>query len=60
MRETRVSSLGQEDPLEKAMASHSIIPAWIIPRTEEPHGLQSLGSQKVRHTCVANTHYFTY
>ena len=39
MRETRVQSLGQEDPLEKEMATHSSIPAWRIPWTEEPGGL---------------------
>ena len=49
MRETRVQSLGQEDPLEKEMATHSSIPAWRIPWTEEPGGLQSMGSQKVGH-----------
>ena len=49
MRETRVRSLGWEDPLEKEMATHSSILAWRIPQTEEPGGLQSMGSQKVRH-----------
>ena len=49
MQETRVQSLGQKDPLEKEMASHSSILAWRIPRTEEPGGLQSTGSQRVRH-----------
>ena len=49
MWETWVQSLGQEDPLKKGMASHSSIPAWRIPRTEEPGGLQSMGSQRVRH-----------
>ena len=49
MRETRVWSLGREDPLEKGMATHSSIPAWRIPGTEEPGGLQSMGSQRVRH-----------
>ena len=49
MRETRVQSLGQEDPLEKEMATHSSIPAWRIPWMEEPGGLQSTGSQRVRH-----------
>ena len=44
MRETRVQSLGQEDPLEKGMATHSSILAWKIPWTEEPGGLQSRGS----------------
>ena len=45
MRETRVPSLGGEDPLEKGMATHSSILAWGIPRTEEPGGLQFMGSQ---------------
>ena len=49
MRETRVWSLDQEDPLEKEMATHSSIPDWEVPRTEEPGGLQSMGSQRVRH-----------
>ena len=47
--ETLVQSLGQEDPLEKNMATYSRIPAWRIPWTEEPGGLQSMGSQRVRH-----------
>ena len=46
MRETWVPSLGQEDALEKGMATHSSILAWRIPWTEEPGGLQSMGSQK--------------
>ena len=49
MRETRVQSLGQEDPLEKEMATHSSIHAWRIPWTEEPGGLQSSGSQRLGH-----------
>ena len=49
MRETWVRSLGQEDPLEKEMATHSSILAWRIPWTEEPGGLQSTGLQRVRH-----------
>ena len=49
MRETWVRSLGQEDPLEKEMATHSSILAWKIPWTEESGGLQSIGSQRVRH-----------
>ena len=48
MRETQVQSLGQEDPLEKGMATHSSTVAWRIPWTEEPGGLQSTGSQRVR------------
>ena len=47
MQETWVGSLGQEDPLEKGMATHSSILAWGIPWTEEPGGLQSTGSQRV-------------
>ena len=49
MRETWVRSLGQEDPLEKEMATHSSILAWRIPWMEKPGGLQSMGSQRVRH-----------
>ena len=48
MQEMRVQSPGQEDPLEKEMAIHSSILAWEIPRTEEPGGLQSIGSRRVR------------
>ena len=48
-QETRVQSLGEEDPLEDGMASHSSILAWRIPWTEEPGGLQSVGSQRVGH-----------
>ena len=48
-QETRVQSLGWEDPLGKEMATHSRNPAWEIPWTEEPGGLQSKGSQRVRH-----------
>ena len=47
MRETRVLSLGGEDPLEERLAAHSSILAWRIPRTEEPGGLQTMGSQSV-------------
>ena len=48
-QETRVQSLGQEDLLEKEMEIHSSILAWKNPWTEEPGGLQSTGSQRVRH-----------
>ena len=48
MQENRVQSLGWEDSLEKAMATHSSIIAWKIPWTEEPGGLQSMGSQKIQ------------
>ena len=47
-QETRVQSLGLKDPLEEGMATHSSILAWRIPWTEEPGGLQSMGSQRVR------------
>ena len=47
--ETWIRSLGQEDPLEKEMATHSSALAWEIPWTEEPGGLQSMGSQRVGH-----------
>ena len=49
MQDTQVPSLGQEDPLEEGIATHSCIVAWSIPWTEEPGRLQSLGSQRVRH-----------
>ena len=49
MQETRDHSLGWEDALEKRMATHFSILAWRIPWTEEPGGLQSMGSQRVRH-----------
>ena len=49
MQETLVQSLGWEDPLKKGMATHCSILAWRIPRTEEPVGLQSVESQRIRH-----------
>ena len=49
MQETQVRSLGWEDPLEKELATHSSTLAWRIPWTEGPGGLQSTGSQRVRH-----------
>ena len=49
VQETQVQSLGWEDPLEEEMTTHSIILAWKISWTEEPGGLQSMGSQRVRH-----------
>ena len=49
MQETWVRSLGREDPLEKETATHSSFLAWSIPWTEEPGGLQSMGSQGVGH-----------
>ena len=51
MQETPVRSLGQEDPLEEGMATHSTILAWRIPWTEEPGGLRYMGSQRIRHDC---------
>ena len=62
MWETWVWSLGQEDPLEKEMATHSSTLAWKIPWTEEPGGLQSMGSQRVGHdweTKLSNFHTYT-
>ena len=55
MQETWVRSLGREDVLEKDMATHSSIFAWEIPWTEQPGGLQSLGSQRVRHGLATET-----
>ena len=60
MQETQAHSLGREDPLEKAIATHSSISAWRIPWTEEPGGLQamwvqSMDWQRVRHDQVTNT-----
>ena len=49
MQETWVQSLGWEDLLQKGMITHSSIPAWGIPWTEEPAGVESLVSQRVRH-----------
>ena len=49
MQETRVLSLGREDPLEKEMATHSSILAWRLSWMEEPGGLQSMGLQRVGH-----------
>ena len=49
VQETWVQSLGWEDPLDKEMATHSSTLAWKISCTEEPGGLQSMGSQRVRH-----------
>ena len=49
MQETSVPSLGREDPLENGMATHSSVLAWRIPWIEEPGGLQSMGSQRVKY-----------
>ena len=59
VQETRVRSLGQEDPLEKEMATHSSILAWKVPWTEEPGGLQSMGSQIAGHDWATNTCTYT-
>ena len=53
----QIQSLGWEDPLEEEMVTHSSILAWRIPWTEEPHGLQSMGSQRVGHNgAFVHTH----
>ena len=59
MWETRVRSLGREDPLEKGMAIHSSILAWRIPRTEEAGRLQSIKLQRVGHDLMNNTCFRT-
>ena len=58
MQEIWVQSLGQEDLLQKGMATHSNILAWKIPWMEEPHGLQSMWLQRVRHDWMTNTFTF--
>ena len=60
MRGDWVWFLGWEDALEKEMATHSSILAWRIPWTEEPGGLQSMGSQRVRHDWATDTHRHTH
>ena len=62
MQEAWVQFLGQEDPLEKGMATHSSILAWRIPWTEEPGCLQSVGLQRVRHdwACMALQYFRHY
>ena len=59
MWESRVRSLGQEDPLEKEMATHSSVLAWRIPWTEAPGQLQSMRLQRVRHNWLTNTFTFS-
>ena len=54
MQETQVQPLSQEDPLEEEMATYSSVLAWRTPLTEEPGGLQSMGSQRVRHTMMTS------
>ena len=60
MQETKVQSLGQKDPLVKGMAAHSSILAWEIPWIEEPGGLQSTGSHRVRHNLVTKSPRLSY
>ena len=60
MKETWVRSLGQEDPLEKGMATHSSILVWRIPWTEETGGLQFMGSQRDRRDRETNTNRHTH
>ena len=57
LQETQVRSLGQEDPLEKEMATHSSTLAWKILQMEEPGGLQSMGSQRVGHDRASSLHF---
>ena len=59
MQETWVRFLGQEDPLEKEMATHSITLAWKVPWTEEPGRLQSMGSQRVGHDRATSPQCFS-
>ena len=56
MQEIQVGSPSWEDPLEKEMATHSSILAWKVPWTEEPGGLQSMESQRVKHGWATNIH----
>ena len=60
VQETRVRSLGLDNPLEKDMATHSSILAWKISWTEEPGGLQSMGLQRVEHNWAADTNTISY
>ena len=61
MQETRVRCLGQEDPLEKEMATHSSILAWRIPWMEEPGGLQSMASQsRTRLSNFTSLHFLSW
>ena len=60
MWETWVQFLGWGDLLEKVMATHSSILAWKIPWTEEPGGLQSMGSQRVGHNLATSLYFFLY
>ena len=55
MKEIQVLSLGQEDPLDEEMVTHSSIPAWEIPTTEEPGGLKYIELQRVRYNLVTKS-----
>ena len=57
MQEMQIQSLGGEDPLEKETATHPSVLAWEIPWTEEPGGLQSMGSQRAGHDWATNSHF---
>ena len=59
VQETWVQSMGQKDSLEKEITTYSSIPAWGIPWTAEPEGLQSVGSQRVEHDC-GTKHTYTH
>ena len=60
MQDTRIRSLGWEDPLEKGIAIHSSILAWRIPWTEKSGGAQFMGLQRIRHDWMTNTHTHTH
>ena len=60
MWDTQVRSLGGEEPLEKGMTTHSSVPSWRIPWTEERDGLQFTGLQRVRHDWGTNTFHFGF
>jgi len=59
IQETQVLSPDREDPLEKELATHSSVLAYRIPWTEEPGRLQSMGLQRVRHSCATNFHFLS-
>ena len=55
--ENKIGNMYVKKKMEKEMATHSSTLAWRIPRTEEPGGLQSMGPQRVRHSCATNFHF---
>ena len=57
MQETQVQALGWQDPLEKEMGTHSSTPAWRTPWTEEPGGLQFMGSRRVGHDLMTKQNW---